>query len=207
LICGSKQFREVAERLLQGRGIEPRNIHIESFQTFADVKPAAPATTAVLSPIHRTLLGYALLAAIGGFVAQALFGLKWPLLDHLQTRMVYSALTGTALLMMLMLQWRLAYVRIRYGMPKTARAYGLHIASGPAVLALLLMHSTNLGYGLSMAVCLGFLGSLATGCILSAHPKSSRWRVGRSLVLGCHIALSCAGSGLAVVHGINALWY
>jgi uncharacterized membrane protein YeaQ/YmgE (transglycosylase-associated protein family) len=207
LVCGSRRFQEDTERLLRGHGIEAQNIHIESFRAFANVSPAAPATTAVLSPRQRTLLGYVLLAAIGCFAAQALFGLKWPLLELLQTKKVYSAITGTALFMLLMLQWRLAYARIRHGVPKTSRAYGLHIASGPAVLALLLMHSTRLGYGLSLAVCLGILGSLATGAILSACPRSSRWEAGRRLVLGVHIALSCAGSGLAVVHGFHALWY
>jgi ferredoxin-NADP reductase len=207
LICGSKGFQADAERLLIERGIVPRHIHIESFHAFSDAIPAEPPATAVLSPRQRGLMGYGLLIVVAAFVVQALLGIKWPLLDRLQATMAYSALTGTGLLVLLMLQWRLAYLRLRHGAAKTARAYGLHIATGPAVLGMMWLHSTHLGHGLSMAVCLSFLGSLATGALLGAHPRSPRWKGMRLMVLGGHIALSCAGSGFAVAHGFTALWY
>jgi ferredoxin-NADP reductase len=207
LICGSKSFRADAERLLVEHGITPRYIHIESFHAFTDAICLAPASTAVLSPRQRRLTGYGLLIAIAAFVVQAQFGMKWPLLDRLQATTVYSALTGTALLVLLMLQWRLAYLRLRNGVVNTARAYGLHVAIGPAVLGVMWLHSTHLGYGLSMAVCLSFLGSLASGAVLGAHPRSPRWKRARAMLLAGHIALSCSGSGFAVMHGFTALWY
>src|SRR5262249_58914394 len=103
-----------------------------------------------MSPRQRWLVGYGLLAAVVLFVVQALLGIKWPLLDRLQATTAYSALTGTGLLVLLMLQWRLAYLRLRNGAAKSARAYGLHIAIGPAVLGMMWLHSTHLGYALSM---------------------------------------------------------
>ena len=207
LICGSKLFQADAERLLRQHRIAPQYVHIESFHAFSDAIPAEPPGTAVLSPQQRRLAGYGLLIAIAAFVVQALFGIKWPLFDRLQATAAYSALTGTGLLVLLMLQWRLAYLRLRNGAAKSARAYGLHIAIGPAVLGMMWLHSTHLGYGLSMAVCLSFLGSLATGALLGAYPRSPQWESIRRVILSGHIALSCAGSGFAVTHGFTSLWY
>jgi len=147
------------------------------------------------------------LAGTAVFVAQALAGVKWPLLDQLQSKTAYSALTGTILLLLIVMQWRLSYMRMRYGAPSSARAYHLHIASGPAVLGMIWLHSTGLGYGLSMSVCLGFLGSLATGAVLSAYPRSPSWERARRILLASHVACSCAGSGLVLLHGFSALWY
>jgi len=207
LICGSKLFQADAERLLRQHRIAPQYVHIESFHAFSDAIPAEPPATAVMTPQQRRLAGYGLLIAIAAFVVQALFGIKWPLFDRLQATAAYSALTGTGLLVLLMLQWRLAYLRLRNGAAKSARAYGLHIAIGPAVLGMMWLHSTHLGYGLSMAVCLSFLGSLATGALLGAYPRSPQWESIRRVILSGHIALSCAGSGFAVTHGFTSLWY
>src|SRR5215475_2535594 len=207
LICGSKLFQADAERLLRQHGIAPRYVHIESFHAFSDAIPAEPPATAVMTPQQRRLAGYGLLIAIAAFVVQALLGIKWPVFDRLQATTAYSAVTGAGLLVLLMVQWRLAYLRLRNGAAKSARAYGLHIAIGPAVLGMMWLHSTHLGYGLSMAVCLSFLGSLATGAVLGAYPRSPQWESLRRVILSGHIALSCAGSGFAVMHGFTALWY
>jgi ferredoxin-NADP reductase/CRP-like cAMP-binding protein len=208
LICGSRSFQSDAQRLLLAQGIAPRHLHIESFEPVGGALPAiAPAATAVMSPRQRWLVGYGLLAAVLLFVIQALIGIKWPLLDRLQATTAYSALTGSALLVLLILQWHLGYVRWRNRARETSRAYGLHIATGPAVLGMIFLHSTHLGYALSMAVSLSFLASLATGALLGAHPRSPRWDGVRRVVLCAHIILSCAGSGFAVLHGVTALWY
>ena len=90
---------------------------------------------------------------------------------------------------------------------ETSKAYGLHIATGPAVLGMIFLHSTHLGYALSMAVSVSFLASLATGALLGAYPRSPRWDSARRVVLCTHIILSCAGSGFALLHGVTALWY
>jgi ferredoxin-NADP reductase len=207
LICGSQSFQVEAKQKLLTLRIKPQNIYIESFRAFNNTTPDDAPTTAVLSPGKRKLVGYGLVAVIAAFLLQALLDIKWPLLDRLQTKTVYSALTGTGLLFLLVLQWRLAYTRVRHGATKSAKMYGLHIAIGPAVLGTMWLHSTHLGYGLSMAVCLSFIGSLATGAILGAHPRSPRWEGVRRCILGGHIAMSSSGSGFAVVHGITALWY
>ena len=207
LICGSGAFQADAERLLIGQGIAPAHIHIESFRAADGEAAAAPVATALMSPRQRSVLGYGMLIVTAAFVAQALLGIKWPLLDRLQATIAYSALTGVALLGLLILQWRLAYERLRNRASNTAWAYGLHVAIGPAVLGMIWMHSTRLGYGLSMLVCLNILGSLVTGALLGANPRSPRWEAVRSIMLGAHICLSCAGSAFAVTHGLISLWY
>jgi hypothetical protein len=69
------------------------------------------------------------------------------------------------------------------------------------------LHSTHLGYALSMAVSLSFLLSLVTGAVLGAHPRSLRWDGARRVLHCLHIITSCAGSGFALTHGFTALWY
>ncbi len=207
LICGSKPFQSDAQDMLLGHGIAPRHVHIESFAAVGGAIPAEPTPTAVLTPRQRRVLGYGLLVAVAAFVLQALIGIKWPLLDKLQATTAYSALTGTGLLGLLLLQWHLGYVRWRRRAQETSRAYGLHVAIGPAVLGMMWLHSTHLGYALSMAVSLSFLLSLATGAILGANPRSPRWEGARRALLACHIILSCAGTGFALTHGFTALWY
>jgi ferredoxin-NADP reductase/CRP-like cAMP-binding protein len=207
LVCGSKPFQSDAQRLLREQGIAPRHIHIESFDAVGGAMPAVAAATAVLSPAKRRLVGYGLLLAIAAFVIQALIGIKWPVLARLQATTAYSALTGSGLLVLLLLQWHLGYVRWRNRALETSRSYGFHIAIGPAVLGMMWLHSTHLGYALSMAVSLSFLASLASGAVLGAHPRSPRWDGARRLLLCAHIILSCAGSAFALTHGFTALWY
>ena len=211
LICGSKEFRADMERRLHENGIMPKRIHVESFKPFSDTTPAPEQPQPIKRPQQHKLTNYSVLAGVAVFVAQALAGVKWPLLDQLQSKTAYSALTGTILLLLIVMQWRLSYMRMRYGAASSAKAYHLHIASGPAVLGMIWLHSTGLGYGLSMSVCLGFLGSLATGAVLSAYPRSPScslfWERARRILLASHIAFSCAGSGLVLLHGFSALWY
>jgi ferredoxin-NADP reductase len=211
LICGSNEFRADMERRLHENGIAPKRIHVESFRPFSDTTPASSPSQPLKRPQQHKLTNYSVLAGVAVFVAQALAGVKWPLLDQLQSKTAYSALTGTILLLLIVMQWRLSYVRLRHGAPSSARAYHLHIASGPAVLGMIWLHSTGLGYGLSMSVCLGFLGSLATGAVLSARPRSPSssftWERVRRILLASHVAFSCAGSGLVLLHGFSALWY
>src|SRR5262249_41916962 len=59
---------------------------------------------AVMTPQQRRLAGYGLLFALAAFFVQALLGIKWPLFDRLQATTAYSALTGSGLLVLLMLQ-------------------------------------------------------------------------------------------------------
>jgi ferredoxin-NADP reductase len=207
LICGSEEFRAAMERRLHEKGIAARRIYIESFRSFSNTTPASPEPQPLKRPQQHKFTNYSVLAGVSVFVAQALAGVKWPLLDQLQSKTAYSALTGTILVLLIVMQWRLAYTRLRHGAPSSARAYHLHIALGPAVLGMIWLHSTGLGYGLSLSVCLGFLGSLATGAVLSAYPRSSSWERARRILLVSHVALSCAGSGLVFLHGFSALWY
>src|SRR5205814_4730920 len=95
------------------------------------------------SQLKRTIVGYLTLAAIAAFVAQAFFVAQWPLLHRLQTSIVYSALTGVAVILLALLQWRLSYVRALGSRQDTARAYGLHMPIGPIILGAIWLHSTH----------------------------------------------------------------
>jgi ferredoxin-NADP reductase len=205
LICGSSRFGDGVRALLEARGIATKRIHIESFS--AGNPPREDAVGAMPSQRQRTIVGYLTLAAVAAFVAQAFFVAQWPLLHRLQTSTLYSALTGVAVILLALLQWRLSYVRALGSRQDTSRAYGLHIAIGPIVLGAILLHSTHFGYALSMAVLVSFLFSLASGAILGAHPRSEKWKWPRRIVVGSHILLTCAGSGLALLHGFTALWF
>jgi ferredoxin-NADP reductase/CRP-like cAMP-binding protein len=207
LICGSRAFHQDAQRLLLQQGVAAHHIHIESFDAVGGALPEQPATTTILSPKQRMVVSYALLVAVAAFAAQALLGVRWPWLDRLQTSITYSALTGAGLLGLLLVQWHLGYVRWLGRAEETSRAYGLHIAIGPAVLGLMWLHSAHFGHALALVLSVCFLASLATGAILGAFPRSAQREGVRRLVLGAHIVLSCAGSGLALAHGFTALWY
>ena len=207
LICGSTGYLDGVRTLLKQRGIPPHRIHIESFFAGSAPRDDGGEIDPASAQRQRTIVGYVTLAAIAAFIAQALLVAEWPLLHRLQTNIVYSALTGVGLALLAMLQWRLGYVRLTGSRQDTSRAYGLHIAIGPIVLGAIWLHSTHFGYALSMAVLVSFLLSLATGAILGARPRSPKWKWPRRVIVGSHILLTCAGSGLALVHGFTALWF
>lgn len=207
LICGSPKYQGGIRALLEGRGILSHRIHIESFVAARTPPNDDRETGSVPSQRQRATVGYLTLAAIAAFVAQAFLVAHWPLLHRLQSHIVYSALTGAGLAVLALLQWRLGYVRLTGNRQDTSRAYGLHIATGPVVLGAIWLHSTHFGYALSMAVLVSFLLSLASGAILGAFPRSETWKWPRRIIVGSHILLTCAGSGLALVHGFTALWY
>jgi hypothetical protein len=161
----------------------------------------------VRSTMWRTVIGYLLLAAVAAFILQALLDLKFPLLERLQAKTVYSALTGAAIVALLVYQWQLGYGRLRGRIAEASRNYGVHIAIGPAIIFVIWLHSIKFGYALSMALSITMLASLATGAALGARPRSPRWDGGRRVLLGVHILLTCLGSALAVTHGFMSLWY
>jgi len=95
--------------LLEAQGIAANRIHIESFSAG---NPAREDTAGVMpSQRQRTIVGYLTLAAVAAFVAQAFLVPQMPLLHRLQTSIVYSALTGVAVILLALLQWRLSYAR------------------------------------------------------------------------------------------------
>jgi ferredoxin-NADP reductase len=207
LICGSPGFRDGVRALLEERGIVPHRIHIESFTASNAPRDNSRVMGVEQSQRQRTIIGALTLAAIAAFAAQALFVTQWPLLHRLQTSILYSALTGVVVILLVLLQWRLSYARALGSRQDTSRAYGLHIAIGPIVLGAIWLHSTHFGYALSMAVSVSFLLSLASGAVLGARPRSEKWKWPRRITVGSHILLTCAGSGLALVHGFTALWF
>ncbi len=209
LICGSQKFQDGVRAMLDERGILPHRIHIESFTAANAQRNNGRDIESTPTPSHRqrTIVGCVTLAAIVAFVAQAWFVGQWPVLHHLQKSILYSALTGIAVMLFVLLQWRLSYVRALGTRLDASRAYGLHIAIGPIILGAMWLHSTHFGYALSMAVSVSFLLSLASGAVLGARPRSETWKWPRRIIVGSHILLTCGGSGLALVHGFTALWF
>ena len=187
LICGSKAFRADIERRLHENGIAPHSRRVVQAVFRDDACPAQPEPQPLKRPQQHKLTNYSVLAGTAVFVAQALAGVKWPLLDQAAVEDgVQRADRNHSLLLL----------SCSGGSPtcgcdtarRASRAYHLHIASGPAVLGMIWLHSTGLGYGLSMSVCLGFLGSLATGAVLSAYPRSPSWERARRILLASHVA-------------------
>lgn len=207
LICGSQGFQDGVRALLEQQGILPHRIHIESFIAVNTQPDAGRAINPMLSQSQRKVVGYFTLAVVAAFVAQSFFEAPWALLHRLQTSIAYSALTGMVLILLTLLQWRLSYVRALGNRQDAPRAYGLHIAIGPTILGAMWFHSTHLGYALSMAVSISFLFSLASGAVLGAFPRAETWTWTRRVIVGFHVLLTSAGSGLALVHGFTALWF
>ena len=133
LVCGSRLFQSDAQRLLLRHGVAPERIQTNRSKAVGGA--TARRATAGLSPRKRCTRGDTGFFALAAYVVQAMRR-QWPLLERLQATTTYSALTGTGLLVLLCLQWRLGSLRWRGRTLETSRAYGLHIATGPAVLGL-----------------------------------------------------------------------
>ena len=75
----------------------PNRIHIESFSAG---NPQRDDGGAMPSQRQRTIVGYLTLAAVAAFIAQAFLVPQRPLLHRLQTSILYSALTGLAVILL-----------------------------------------------------------------------------------------------------------
>jgi ferredoxin-NADP reductase len=210
-ICGTRSFEHDVRAMLIAADVSVDDIHVESFNAqpvlFNEVRESTATLTAWLSPAQRAMTGSLVLLTVTGFAIQAIAGLQWAALTALQSSTAIKIFSGLLLAVLFVVQGQLGLVRAGNDKSSTARAYGKHILLGPLPLAALWLHSTTLGTALTFWLTTCLLASLATGAVIGMRPRTSTWENTRKWILGGHIFLSCATSGLGMVHGLIALWF
>ncbi len=205
LICGSTPLQTEVQHLLRIAKIPPQRTHIESFLAVGTTVADA-AGVAMLSVRQRSVLGYSVLIGVALFVVQALIGIKWPSPAWMQTTGA-SIFTGLGLVMLFLLQWKLGVVRWQDRKKELANTYRIHIWLGPIIFGGLLLHSSRLGFALSLWLTACFLASLASGALLGLNAGGQKSDRSKQLLLGSHIAMSCIATGFAIAHGIMSVWF
>ena len=139
------------------------------------------------------------------FLEQLGLDLDWPALRALQGRFWYKVATGSLLATFLSFQWLLALCRVTGSMRAAKALYPWHQTIGALAPALLFIHSTRLGFGYLVVLCVVYLANNLVGLINpSAFPRVksvlSLWTV-------VHIALSVLLVALTAYHAWTALYY
>ena len=204
-IFGSAPSQTAVQRLVREAQLGPQHAHIKSFPGVgATAANVAGVTT--LTPEQRSTLCYGVLIAVALYVAQALIGIKWPSPGWMRTTAA-SIITGLALVLLFVLQWKLAVVRWQDRQQEFSDAYRIHIWLGPVIFGILLLHTSHFGFALSLWLTVCFLVSLASGAILGISANKKNFDRSRQVLLGGHIAMSCVATGFAVAHGIMSVWF
>src|SRR5690242_9295578 len=145
------------------------------------------------------VLGTTLLVA---YVAQAMLGLSWSTLAHLQTERAYKLGSGVALGTVLFYQWSVGTRRLVAPVGAVVR----HKLVGALAPAALYLHACRFGYGYLALLVWAYLGTLAIGLchrpIVRLHARAlfSLWFV-------LHVATSLAVLVLGGYHVVIALAY
>jgi hypothetical protein len=148
------------------------------------------------------LIGALLMAA---FVAQAIGGWHWEWLAAFQQVELYKQLTGLALALFFMMQWRLSVARMGTASP-TARLLGLHKDLGALAPLLLYLHAMSFGHAYIRAMSMAFLALVTLGLLqpslarLNSSPLNSAWLV-------VHVMLATLLIFLIGYHAFNAFYY
>ncbi len=204
-IFGSAPSQTEVQQLLREAKIGPQHTHIKSFVAIgATVADAAGVAT--LTPEKRSILGYGVLIAVALFVVQALIGIKWSSPGWMQSTAA-SIITGLALVLLFVVQWKLAVVRWQDRQQELSNTYWIHIWLGPVIFGMLLLHTSHFGFALSFWLTVCFVASLASGALLEVSAGRQKSDRSRQLLLGSHIAMSCIATGFAVAHGIMSVWF
>jgi cytochrome b561 len=142
---------------------------------------------------------------IAAFVAQALWGWRWEWLAGLQTNELYKQLTGLALVLFFIMQWRLSVARMGSASP-AARLLTLHRDQGALAPLLLYLHALSFGHAYPRVMSLAFLGLVALGLLqrplagLKSQRANTAWLV-------VHVTLAAALPFLIGYHAFNAFYY
>jgi cytochrome b561 len=148
------------------------------------------------------LIGALLMAA---FVAQAIGGWHWEWLAAFQRVELYKQLTGLALALFFMMQWRLSVARMGTVSP-TARLLALHKDLGALAPLLLYLHAMSFGYAYIRVMSLVFVVLVALGLLqpplarLNSSPLNTAWLV-------VHVMLATLLIFLIGYHAFNAFYY
>jgi hypothetical protein len=143
------------------------------------------------------LLTYAVLA-IGDW--------RWSWLAGWQDIELYKQLTGGALVMLIVAQWRLTVARIE-GTPRTAnRLLIAHRYWGALAPLLLYLHADEFGHAYIRVMCLSFLGLISLGLLHQPLNRLNRpWVMTTWLVT--HVALATMLIALIGYHAFNSFYY
>lgn len=142
---------------------------------------------------------------IAAYIAQLIFGWRWEWLAALQEIELYKQLTGLALALFFLMQWRLSVARMGSPSP-AARLLSVHRDHGALAPLFLYLHAITVGYAYIRVMSLAFLGLVALGLLHQPLARLNRKRV-NSVWLVVHVTLATLLLFLIVYHAFNAFYY
>ncbi|MCL4790704.1 MAG: hypothetical protein KJ040_01480 [Gammaproteobacteria bacterium] len=142
---------------------------------------------------------------MAAFLAQALWGWRWEWLAGLQENELYKQLTGLALVLFFMMQWRLSVARMGSASPAT-RLLTLHRDQGALAPLLLYLHAIALGHAYIRVMSLAFLGLVTLGFLHGPITRLNRNWVNTGWLV-THVALAAVLVLLIGYHAFNAFYY
>ncbi|MCL4779648.1 MAG: hypothetical protein KJ049_05630 [Gammaproteobacteria bacterium] len=142
---------------------------------------------------------------IVAYLVQLLSGWRWEWLAVLQANELYKQLTGIALALFFLMQWRLSVARMGAAAPG-ARVLVLHRDLGALAPLLLYLHALTIGYAYVQVMSLAFLGLVGLGLL---QQPLARINLGwlNSAWLVVHVTLAVLLVFLIGYHAFNAFYY
>jgi len=158
----------------------------------------------IAAPDNRlVLVGMVLVVAYTGM---AMAGWRWLWLAGVQENELYKQLTGLALVLLFIAQWRLTVARTRGTTPHPGRLLLLHRNWGVLAPLLLFLHASSFGHAYVQVMCLAFLALLALGLLQRSVVRLNlSWLTTSWLVT--HIALAAMLMLLVGYHAFNSFYY
>ena len=142
---------------------------------------------------------------IAAYIAQLIFSWRWEWLATLQEYELYKQLTGLALALFFLMQWRLSVVRMGSASPATRLVSG-HRNYGAVVPLFLYLHAITIGYAYIRVMSVAFLGLVALGLLQQPLARLNRKQVNASWLV-THVALAAVLVFLIGYHAFNAFYY
>lgn len=139
------------------------------------------------------------------FVAQAIWGWRWEWLSGLQESELYKQLSGLALVLFFLMQWRLSVARMGSASP-TTRLLTLHRDLGALAPLLLYLHAISFGYAYIRAMSIAFLGLVALGLLQQPLARLNSNRLNTAWLV-VHVTLATALPFFIGYHAFNAFYY
>jgi cytochrome b561 len=142
---------------------------------------------------------------IVAYLAQLLLGWRWEWLAVLQANELYKQLTGFALALFFLMQWRLSVARMLAAAP-AARVLVLHRDLGAFAPLLLYLHALTIGYAYVQVMSLAFLGLVGLGLVQQPLARSKQAALNRAWLV-VHVTLAVLLVFLIGYHAFNAFYY
>jgi hypothetical protein len=140
------------------------------------------------------------------YVVQATTGWHWSWLASLQEIELYKQITGLALTLLFLMQWRLTAARMEGDIQNARRRLITHRNWGAIAPLLLLLHASEFGYAYIRVLCLAFLALISLGLLHQSVTRLNQpWVITGWMVL--HVALATMLICLIGYHGFNSFYY